>query len=250
MAKVLRGVILNPQADRSVALFNDGVLATGDDRRLTFVGHWKDFASIHGANVPYEQATGLILPAMVDLHTHVPQFPIRGDFSKGVSQNDPRGVLLASLQTNVFPVEAQFADVEHAERVIRAFVADAASHGVIGGCAFLTAHPAAARRAMEVLPPTWHGGLVLMNQNCPDDLCTPDAIIDDVKALSRDFGQRHVITDRFAVATTSPLRRRAAEVARNEGAMTQTHLNEQLAEKALVEDVLYRGTKSYADVYL
>ena len=58
-----------------------------------------------------------------------------------------------------------------------------------------------------------------------------------------------IITDRFAVAVSTPLRRRASALAGRLGLRTQTHLNEQVAEKRLVERTLYPDAASYADVY-
>ena len=56
------------------------------------------------------------------------------------------------------------------------------------------------------------------------------------------------MTDRFAVAVDSPLRRRAVALAARHGLRMQTHLNEQPAEKAFVEQALYPG-QSYTGVY-
>jgi guanine deaminase len=89
-----------------------------------------------------------------------------------------------------------------------------------------------------------------MNQNCPEDLHSDEGRLDeDVAGLARDFGPRFILTDRFAVAVTSPLRRRAAALAGRFGLRMQTHLNEQLPEKRMVETQLYPGCSSYTDVY-
>jgi len=58
------------------------------------------------------------------------------------------------------------------------------------------------------------------------------------------------VTDRFAVAVSSPLRRRGAALAKKLGLRTQTHLNEQVGEKVFVETTLYPEAASYTDVYL
>ena len=72
----------------------------------------------------------------------------------------------------------------------------------------------------------------------------------DLRNLADSLGKRLVVTDRFAVATSSPLRQYGASIAREFDLFTQTHLNEQLAEKAFVEDVLYPDAESYTHVYL
>ena len=53
-----------------------------------------------------------------------------------------------------------------------------------------------------------------MNQNCPPDLRTDEATLEaDVERLAKRFGRRLIVTDRFAVAVDSPLRRRGAALA-------------------------------------
>ncbi len=250
MDRVVRGRIVTPNPDASATHYADGVIASNERGDIDFVGSWNDFARLHGEHAPHRKLDGLILPAMFDLHTHVPQWPIRGKFVDGISDDDPRGKLLAGLAVNVYPAEIRFGDVDYAEHVARQFLADTQANGVIGGCAFLTVHPGSARRALELLPDTWHAGLCLMNQNCPDDLRCGRSAIAEVEQLARDFGSRYVITDRFAVATTSALRRPAAEIAKRYGLLAQTHLNEQVAEKAFVERTLYPAARSYTHVYL
>jgi guanine deaminase len=114
----------------------------------------------------------------------------------------------------------------------------------------MTVHPRATRLALEQLPDTWSVGLVLMNQNCPGYLRTEEAsLVDDVARLAHDFGRRLIVTDRFAVSVDGPLRRCGVQLARRHGLRMQTHLDEQRAEKQLVEEVLYPEAASYTDVY-
>jgi guanine deaminase len=92
--------------------------------------------------------------------------------------------------------------------------------------------------------------MVLMNMNCPENLRTDEANLErDIESLAADFGRRSIVTDRFAVSVDSPLRRRAVALAEKLGLRLQTHLNEQLREKRLVEQTLYPQADSYTDVY-
>ena len=250
MAVALRGAVLNPKPDRTVEFFPDGVLASGDDGRLAFVGAWHDFVRRFGEAGGAEHASGLILPPMLDLHTHVPQHPIRGRFCEGVADDAPEGRLLAGLNRNVFPTEMRFDDLDYARRIVDAFAADALSNGVVGGSVFLTVHAEAAFDALHRLGPLWHGGLVLMDQNCPEDLRNNQYVQPDLRNLAESLGRRLVVTDRFAVACTAGLRQYGASIAREFDLMTQTHLNEQPAEKLFVESTLYPDADSYTHVYL
>ncbi len=249
--QIIRGPLLSPRPGGTVEFYADGVLAADERGRLTFAGDWAEFAPRLGPDSPpVIQADGLLLPPLLDCHTHIPQFPIRGRFADGIAGNPPEGRLLAGLARNVFPEEARSADFAYAAAVAEAFREDTLAHGVVGGAAYMTVHAAAAGAALAALPEAWAVGMVLMNQNCPEYLRTDEsALADDIAALAAKYGRRLIVTDRFAVAVDTPLRRRAAALAARHGLRMQTHLNEQRAEKAFVETVLYPEYASYTDVY-
>ncbi len=236
----VRGTILNPRPGGTVDLIAGGLLGWDDAGRITYVGPTT-------AGRPRRRA-GMILPPLLDCHTHVPQWPIRGHFCDGVGHAEG-GRLLAGLNRNVFPTEARCADAEHTAAVVEQFRRGHAQpgRGRRGGL-----HDGSCRRdgaALAGLGDLWHVGLVLMNQNCPDYLRTDEPNLErDVDRLAERFGRRLIVTDRFAVAVDSPLRRRAVALARRHGLRMQTHLNEQPAEKDFVERVLYPG-HSYTGVY-
>jgi guanine deaminase len=247
--KILRAAILNPRPDGSVDWIRDGVIHADFTGRIAFIGEWTELSACLGPGANVHQARGIILPPFLDNHIHIPQHPIRGHFMKDVGPNPPEGRLLAGLNTNVFPTEAKCHDREYTERVVRQFLDDTLSNGVVGGAAYMTVHAAATELALEILPPTWHVGLVLMNQQ-PPYLRTDEANLErDVRRLAERFGPRFILTDRFAIAVDSPLRQRASKLAKELGLRMQTHLNEQRAEKERVEKVLYPDASSYTDVY-
>lgn len=248
---ILRGPILNPHPDGKADFWPDGALRAGTDGRITFAGTWAEMQAQSGTlHCPVAQSSGLILPPLLDCHTHIPQWPIRGHFADGVPDDVPEGRLLASLARNVFPQEAKMVRTRFAAAAIAGFAQDTLAQGVVGGASYMTVHPRAARLALDRLPATWSVGLVLMNQNCPSFLRTQeDALAHDIKSLAADYGRRLIVTDRFAVTADTPLRRRGVRIAREHGLRMQTHLNEQRLEKDLVEQTLYPAYASYADVY-
>jgi guanine deaminase len=248
--QLVRGPLLIPTDGGRVDFHPDGALAADGAGVLAYVGAWEGIRRQLPPGPPVRPADGIMLPPLLDVHTHVPQHPIRGQFVQGIPTDAPGGRLLAGLRRNVYPAEARCNDPTHADRVTRDFLADTLAHGVVGGAAYMTPSADATEIALSVLPATWSVGLVLMDRDCPPDLRTDDGALEaDVERLARRFGRRLIVTDRFAVAVTSPLRRRGAALAGRLGLRTQTHLNEQQAEKALVERVLYPDAGSYADVY-
>ena len=214
--------------DRSRS-FADGVLACDAAGILQFVGEFEelkrhcdtglrpvleswqfDRSDLADANTTSQRplslraSDGVIIPPLLDIHIHIPQHPIRGRFVEGVPDDAPGGKLLAGLNRNVFPVEARCDAAAHAEEVVRRFLADTISHGVVGGAAYMTPSVIATEVALTILPETWSVGLVLMNQNCPMNLRTDEATLaDDVQRLAKKFGRRLIVTDRFAVAVDS-----------------------------------------------
>src|SRR5262249_5256059 len=158
---------------------------------------------------------GIILPPFLDAHIHIPQWPIRGKFCDGIDGCPINGRLLAGLNRNVFPAEGKCSDANHTRRTIEAFGRDTLAHGVVGGWAYMTVHAPATATALNMLHEFWHVGLVLMNMNCAEYLRTDEPNVErDIENLSAEFGRRMVVTDRFAVAVNSPLRRRATSMAR------------------------------------
>lgn len=249
--RIVRGPLLVPRHGGAVDYYPDGALAADAGGTLCFAGPWEVLGPHLPADLPIRTSDGVMLPPLLDVHTHIPQHPIRGRFIEGVPQDAPEGMLLAGLRRNVFPAEVRCHDAARAERVARAFQEDTLSHGVVGGAAYMTPSVVATEAALSILPETWSVGLVMMNQDCPSDLCTDEARFEsDVERLAARFGSRLIVTDRFAVAVATPLRIRGSALAGKLGLRTQTHLNEQPGEKALVERTLYPLAGSYAEVYL
>ncbi len=235
----VRGPLLVPRPGGAVDFIADGLLAWDAAGLLTFVGP-------HDGR-PAEASVGVLMPPLLDCHIHIPQWPIRGHFCDGVGHGE-HGRLLAGLNRNVFPAEARCGDPAHAAALVEQFRRDTLANGVVGGAAYMTVHAAATRAGLAGLGDLWHVGLVLMNQNCPDYLRTADEWALDSDDLAIEFAGRFILTDRFAVAVDSNLRREAVRVARDYGLRMQTHLNEQPAEKAFVEQELYPG-QTYTGVY-
>lgn len=247
--QIIRASILNPRASGHVEFIRDGVIHADASGRIAFIGEWSELGPCLGPAAAVERCEGIILPPFFDNHIHIPQHPIRGQFMKDIPPDAPGGSLLAGLKKNVFPAEARCHDRQCTEQIVQDFLADTLSNGVVGGAAYMTVHAEATEIALEMLPSTWRVGMVLMNQQ-PDYLRTDEPNLDrDIRHLARRFGERFIVTDRFAISTDSPLRQRASRLARELGLRMQTHLNEQQSEKHLVERVLYPDADSYTDVY-
>jgi len=249
-ALTILGPILNPRADGTVEFINDGALSGDDAGVINYVGPADRLPPSLASSRPKRSSDGFVLPPFLDAHIHIPQHPIRGHFMDGIDFDPPEGRLLAGLNRNVFPEEAKCESTEVAERVVRDFARDTLAQGVGGGAAYMTVHEAASEIALSRLHEFWSVGLVLMEMNCPKYLRTdPQRAEGQMRRLAERFGKRYIVTDRFAVAVSSPLRKSAVRVAETFDLRMQTHLNEQVREKAYVEKQLYSDYSSYTDVY-
>jgi len=251
-AQVIFAPILNPRGSGIVEFLPTGAIACDENGFITYVGDaggvWHQGIT---PDTPHRATRNFVCPPFLDAHTHIPQHPIRGRFMDGITNHPPEGRLLAGLNKNVFPAEARCADENYAERVATDFAKDAMAHGVVGGAAYASIHMVATHLALQKTYPLWRVGLVLMEMNCPENLRLdiPQAER-DMRYIAESFGERAIVTDRFAVAVGSDMRRMAARLADKFSLRTQTHLNEQLREKAYVEKYLYPKAGSYTEVYL
>ena len=113
--QIVRGPLLAPSGDGGVAYHSEGALAFDARGVLVFAGAWKNLQGRLPADLPPMRISeGVILPPLLDLHTHIPQHPIRGRFTEGVGEDAPGGRLLNALKRNVFPAEIKCNSMDYA----------------------------------------------------------------------------------------------------------------------------------------
>lgn len=210
------------------------------------------FQALHAAH-PQEPVQDLrpawILPGLVDLHAHLPQYP-------AVAMDGLE--LLPWLETHVFPLEASFRNPDAAEAAARIFFAHQLGWGTTTSVAYLTVHQEAADRAFRVAEAIGIRavlGKVMMDRHCPD------ALREDTQASlaasaelcetwhGRDGGRLgYAFTPRFAPTCSMELMEGLAREAERQGAWIQTHLSENLDEIARVKE-LFPEARDYTDVY-
>ena len=104
------------------------------------------------ANLPVEDWSGhLVVPGLVDLHVHAPQYTFRG---LGMDLE-----LLDWLDRHAFPEEARYADLDYARKAYTRFVEDMKHGPNTRACVFATLHGPATLLLMDLLEAS---GLVAM----------------------------------------------------------------------------------------
>ncbi|MDR0629674.1 MAG: amidohydrolase family protein [Treponema sp.] len=213
------------------------------------------FSQFSHIPLPYRQFpcidyTGkLIIPGLVDLHMHAPQFAFR---SLGMDME-----LLEWLETWAFPEEAKYQDTNYALRSYRALVEDLQQGPNTRICLFGTVHVPATLLLMDLLEKS---GLVCMVGKVNMDRNSPDTLREEDAARSAASTQvwleqcgtykncKPILTPRFIPSCTDELMRRLSDLQQRYGLPLQSHLSENLREIAWVRE-LCPESSCYGDAY-
>ncbi len=191
----------------------------------------------------------IIIPGLIDLHIHAPQFAFRG---MGTDLE-----LLQWLETYTFPEESKYSDLKYAKQAYSTFAQALTSSFTTRAVIFGTVHCAATLLLAELLEESGLCtlvGKVNMDMNCPDGLREDtDASLADteyfINECTRRFKQTHpIITPRFAPSCSSRLMEGLGELAERYGLPVQSHLSENTSEIQWVQS-LFPESACYSDVY-
>ena len=188
-----------------------------------------------------------LMPGLVDLHIHAPQWP-----QLGKALDEPLEVWLHKY---TFPLEARYADVGFARRVYRDLVTSLLAHGTTTAVYFATIHMEASLALAEICLGEGQRafvGKVAMDDpdQCPDYYRDADAaaavdemraFIAKVRALAGEDGLvRPIITPRFIPSCTDALLEGLGALAAETGCLVQTHCSESDWERDFVAGRLGR----------
>ncbi len=192
----------------------------------------------------------LIIPGLVDLHTHAPQFAFRG------TGGDLE--LLDWLNACAFPEEKAYGDLDYAERAYDCFVEDLYIGATTRACVFGTKHRKATAGLMEMLDETGlvtFVGKVNMDRNVPEDYVetTEESVAETKKWLGhvRRMNLKHtspIITPRFTPSCSRPLMEELGRIAEKLDLSVQSHLSENQDEIEWVKK-LEPDCRCYAETY-
>ena len=244
-----RGSLFSPSAAEGLQHVADGCLAVGADGRLAAVGEHATVAARFAQAAVTDWRPAAILPGLVDLHSHIPQFP-----AMALDGYD----LLPWLKRFIYPTELAFADPLRAREVSRRFCAAALARGTTTALLYATVHAEGTRMAFRAADEAGLRaviGKVMMDRNAPEGLLEDTArSLAEAESLCAEFhgaagGRlRYAFTPRFAITCSPDLMRGAGELARNYDAYVQTHLAENPDELTAVRE-LFPQAPHYTGVY-
>lgn len=203
-----------------------------------------------GGNPIRDYGDCLIIPGLVDLHIHAPQYSYRG---LGMDME-----LLEWLEVNTFPEEAKFEKLDYAEKSYRIFTDNLKGSATTRACIFATVHRPATLLLMDMLEKTGLDtmvGKVNMDRNCPDYICeetqeSADETLEWIKDVNhRKYkNTRPILTPRFTPSCTDELMEELKKLQIRYSLPVQSHLSENPGEIQWVKE-LCPWSEFYGDVY-
>lgn len=243
----LKGDLCWSRDARHLNTIKDGWLVCLDGRS---VGVFETLPEEY-ANLPVEDWSGhLVIPGLVDLHVHAPQYTFRG---LGMDLE-----LLDWLDQHAFPEESRYADLDYARKAYSRFVEDMKHGPNTRSCVFATLHAPATLLLMDLLE---ESGLVAMVGKVNMDRNSPDTLREESPEAAEEVTRRWleactgryervtpIITPRFTPSCTDDLMDRLGRLRKEFDVPVQSHLSENRGEVALVQE-LCPWSKFYGDAY-
>ena len=196
-----------------------------------------------------EYGDNIIIPGLIDLHIHAPQYAFRG---MGMDMQ-----LLDWLNTYAFKEEGKYRDLEYAKKQYSKFVSDVKNSATTRLSIFATLHKDATIMLMDMLEEAGikaYVGKVNMDRNSPEFL-TEDTLkskedtiewLEDTKDRYKNI--KPILTPRFIPSCTDNLMEEIKQINNIYNIPVQSHLSENKSEIEWVAE-LHPDTKNYAEAY-
>ncbi len=247
MKWAIKGNLVFTKNPSELSILKNGVIVCEDN---IIIGVFEQLPSQY-ENVPTkEYENQIILPGLVDLHVHAPQYAFKGT---GMDLE-----LLDWLNTFTFVEEAKFSDIEYAKKVYNKFVLDLQKSATTRAAIFASIHVPATIELMHLLENSGlisYVGKVNMNRNCPDNLCDGDAkdslekTLVWLKQIENKFKNTFpIITPRFIPSCDDNLLDYLGALSKEKRLPNQSHLSENFGEIQWVKE-LEPDAKFYGDAY-
>lgn len=270
ISTVIVGTIIHSLSQTHLEILQPGIIALDASKQISLVQRTsstdistiqQDLSSKGLSTTPSTEfifltKTQFIIPGFIDTHIHAPQYVFTG-----TGLDLP---LLEWLNKYTFPREAAFKDTQYADNAYSKVVKRTLLAGTTTACYYGTIHNA----ACDVLVGHLHRigqrafvGKVNMDRHSPDWYVetTEDSIKDtevfvkktlEVNKVNGNDLVTPVITPRFAPTCTETLMKALADIATRYKLPIQTHISENTAECAWVQDLFSdSGATDYTDVY-
>ena len=226
--------------ENTYMLINDGIIED------TFKEVPKEYETI---KVTYYK-NEIIIPGLVDLHVHAPQYQYRG---LGLDKE-----LLDWLNDYTYKEENKYQDITYAEKAYDIFVNDLKQSATTHAVLFATVYKDSTLLLMDKLEKAGlvtYVGKLNMDRNCPSFICedtdhslkeTEEWILESNKRGYKNT--KPIITPRFVPTCSDSLLNGLGELIEKYNLTFQSHLDENPSEIKWVKE-LCPTKKNYTDVY-
>lgn len=243
----LKGNVIQSKNQKELEAVEQGYLVCKDGKS---VGVYQELPQEYAEYPVKDCGDHLIIPGMTDLHMHAPQYTYRG---LGMDME-----LLDWLNTNTFPAESKYQDLEYAREKYATFVEHLTYSATTRACIFATIHVPATEVLMDLLEASGlctMVGKVNMDRNSPDYLREESAEIsgEDTVEWVKDVCKRYqntqpILTPRFIPSCTDELMENLKKIQIHFNLPVQSHLSENQGEIAWVQE-LCPESEFYGDAY-
>ena len=243
---VIKGNICYSKTSDEICIVENGYVVCENN---LCAGVYETLPKCYEAFPCYNYEDKIVVPGLVDLHVHAPQYSFRG---LGMDLE-----LIDWLNTYTFVEEAKYKDMEYAEKAYDIFVEDLLKSATTRACIFGTIHTDATLLLMKKLEEAGikaYVGKVNMDRNSPDTLCEESAeqSAKDTEAwliASKEFENvKPILTPRFTPSCTDELFEKLSVLQKEYKLPMQSHLSENFGEIEWVKE-LCPGTTCYGDSY-
>ncbi|MEG1366486.1 MAG: amidohydrolase family protein [Oscillospiraceae bacterium] len=243
--KAIKGQIVYAPDTKALAIHENSWVVSQDG---VVVGIFKELPKEYASAECEDYGDRLIIPGLVDLHVHAPQYAFRGT---GMDLE-----LLDWLNTYTFPEEGKYGDLAYADRAYSMFVNDLKNSATTRAVVFATIHTDATLMLMDKLEASGVSafvGKVNMDRNSPDFLRedTENSLANTKDWLSRckkSSNIKPILTPRFTPSCTDELMRGLKKLQEENNLCVQSHLSENAGEIAWVKE-LCPNTSCYGEAY-
>lgn len=245
---ILKGNIVYSKNIKNLAIFENAYLVCKDK---IVEGVYSKLPSIYKDCPIEDYGNNLIIPGLIDLHTHASQYAYRA------TSMDKE--LIEWLDANAFPEEAKFKDIEYAKKAYSIFVEDLKRSATSRACIFATVHKSSTVVLMDMLENSGlctMVGKVNMDRNAPDYLKEASArkSADDTiswikEVINKKYNNTYpILTPRFTPSCTDELMGYLGDIQKEYHLPLQSHLSENKDEISWVKK-LCPWSNFYGEAY-
>ncbi len=244
---ILKGNILYSENKDTIVCKANSYLVSKDG---VVAGVFEKLPAEYAACPVTDYGDKLILPGMVDMHIHAPQFSFRGN---GMDLE-----LLPWLNTYTFPEEAKFENLDYAKKAYGYFADRMKKSATTRAVIFATRHREATLLLMDLMEQTgldtFIGKINMDRESIPElmDKGPLDSAYSTFgwinEAMKRFKLSKPILTPRFIPSCSDALMNELNEIQRTYHIPVQSHLSENPGEVAWVSE-LCPWSKFYGDAY-